>query len=68
MVTLASVRRKMDRETDEMSCRKKGNKRERARAEAGLPFCASVSSKETPLKAQQSTEKKKARGETAFPW
>lgn len=47
---------------------KKGNKRERARAEAGLPFCASVSSKETPLKAQQSAEKKKARGETAFPW
>lgn len=60
------ISKKMDKETDEMSCWRKRNRRERARA--GLPFCASVSSKETPLKAQQSAEKKKARGETAFPW
>ncbi len=58
----------MDQETDEMSCRKKGNKCERARAEAGLAFCTSFSSKEKPLKAQQSIEKKKAIEETAFPW
>lgn len=36
-------------------------------ARRGLPFCASVSSKETPLKAQRRAERK-ARGETAFPW